>query len=194
MTAHLGHLTDKDSLHITGPLGNGFSEPINPQPLYLVAGGVGLPPLHYLIRTLLDKRYPAKMIHLYSGARSAGDLFARDELQALNIDYQITTEDGSLGIKGLVIEPFADDIRKAKNAMIYSCGPMAMMAEVARIAGNYPCQLSLEQLMPCGWGVCNGCAVKIINDKATVEDERGFRLARVCKEGPVFKAGDILWE
>jgi dihydroorotate dehydrogenase electron transfer subunit len=194
MTSHLGRLTDRDSLSISGPLGNGFSEPSEPTPLFLVAGGVGLPPLHFLVRSLLKKGYPSNLIHLYSGAKSAADLFARDELNALNIDYHIVTEDGSLGIKGLVIEPFSADLAKTNRAQIYACGPMAMMAEVAKIAGNNPCQLSLEQLMPCGWGVCNGCAVKLKSDNSTVEDERGFRLARVCKEGPVFEAGDIQWE
>jgi dihydroorotate dehydrogenase electron transfer subunit len=194
MTSHLGQLVSGDSLFITGPLGNGFTEPAVPGPLYLVAGGVGLPPLYFLAESLISKGYSADLIHFYSGAKTAAQLFASDELKALNIDYHIITEDGSLGNKGLVIEPFAREFGKAKQASIYACGPMAMLAEVAKIAGSNPCQLSLEQLMPCGWGVCNGCAVKLQTDNSKVEDERGFRLARVCKEGPVFEAGAILWE
>jgi dihydroorotate dehydrogenase electron transfer subunit len=194
MTRHLGRLSTGDSLSITGPLGNGFAEPEHQGPLYLVAGGVGLPPLYFLIHTLLKKGYPPGLIHLYSGAKSAADLFARDEILSLNIDSHITTEDGSIGQKGLVVEPFAADVAGAKNGIVYACGPMAMLSEIAKIAANNPCQLSLEQLMPCGWGVCNGCAVKIRNDNSIVEDDRGFRLARVCKEGPVFKASDILWD
>jgi len=194
MTSHLAKLKTGDMLSITGPLGNGFSEPPNQARLFLVAGGVGLPPLYFLAHTLLEKGYPRELIHLYSGAKSAADLFARDEISALNIDYRISTEDGSIGMKGLVVETFANEFESESGAIVYACGPMAMLAAVAKIAGKNSCQLSLEQLMPCGWGVCNGCAVKLKSDNSTVEDERGFRLARVCKEGPVFEADSILWD
>lgn len=194
MTSHLAKFKKGDTLNITGPLGNGFAEPPTQVPLFLVAGGVGLPPLYFLIHTLLKKGYPHKLIHLYAGAKSAADLFARDEISSLNIDYHIATEDGSAGAKGLVVEPFANDFAGGSGAIVYACGPMAMLAAIAKIASKNPCQLSLEQLMPCGWGVCNGCAVKLKTDNSVVEDERGFRLARVCKEGPVFEAGDILWD
>lgn len=194
MTSHLAKLKKGDTLSITGPLGNGFTEPPNQVPLFFVAGGVGLPPLYFFVHTLLNKGYPPELLHLYSGAKSASDLFARDEISFLNIDNHLTTEDGSVGSKELVVEPFAHDFKKIKNGIVYACGPMAMLAAVASISKGYPCQLSLEQLMPCGWGVCNGCAVKLKSDNSTVEDERGYRLARVCKEGPVFEADSILWD
>ena len=194
MTSHLAKLKIGDTLSITGPLGNGFTEPPNQVPLFLVAGGVGLPPLYFLVHTLLKKGYPPELIHLYSGAKSAADLFANDEISLLNIHYHISTEDGSMGSKGLVVEPFAADFAGKESSIVYACGPMAMLAAVADIAGKNPCQLSLEQLMPCGWGVCNGCAIKLKSDNSIVEDERGFRLARVCKEGPVFEADSILWD
>ncbi|NLI16652.1 MAG: dihydroorotate dehydrogenase electron transfer subunit [candidate division Zixibacteria bacterium] len=194
MTACMAKLKNGDILNITGPLGNGFAEPPDQVPLYLVAGGIGLPPLYFLVCILLKKGFPPELIHLYSGAKSAADLFARDEIVALNIDYRLATDDGSCGVKGLIVEPFAKDFEKSKSGAVYACGPMAMLAAVAKIAEKNFCQLSLEQLMPCGWGVCNGCAVKLKSDNSIVEDERGFRLARVCKEGPVFNADDILWD
>ena len=194
ITELLGHLKIGDTLYLAGPLGNGFILPQAKSPLCLVAGGVGLPPLHFLAKTLIARGYPPDLIHLYSGAKTRSDLFADDDLRELGINYTEVTEDGSAGIKGLATDPFRMDIRRSGDSAVFACGPMAMLGEVARISADRPCQLSLEQLMPCGWGVCNGCAVKIKSDGVKTEDERGFRLARVCKEGPVFEAGTVLWE
>lgn len=188
-----------DRLYVIGPLGNGFELPPMGKSIYLVAGGVGLPPLHFLCEYILEQGYPPELIHFYSGARCADELFANDELTSLGIDYIVSTDDGSYGIKGFITEPFAGDLMKAHaddlKSVIYSCGPMAMMKKMAELCHGLECYLSLEQLMPCGWGACNGCAVKIkISDDNNTEDERGFRLARVCKEGPVFKASELIWD
>ena len=117
------------------------------------------------------------------------------------MNYIISTDDGSTGIKGFITEPLAVELAKIRTGgndedpVIYSCGPSAMLKKVAELAYGLECYLSLEQLMPCGWGVCNGCAVKVkTRNKTTTEDERGFRLARVCKEGPIFDASEIIWE
>lgn len=194
MTGRLCQINVGDKLILTGPLGNGFNSPQSELPVFLVAGGVGFPPLHFFLKYLLSKGYSRNLIHLYSGAKTAEELFASEELESLGIICKKITEDGSLGIKGLVTEPFAADLAKAKQAIVYACGPMAMLKAVAAIAKKHKCQLSLEQLMPCGWGVCNGCAVKIKPDNIKTEDDCDYRLARVCKEGPVFDANEVLWD
>lgn len=190
-----------DRLFVTGPLGNGFKLPPKGKSIYLVAGGVGLPPLHFLCEYILNQGYSTKSIHFYSGARCADELFANDELASLGIAYKVTTDDGSYGIRGYVTEPFVVDLMKERSQggndgpVIYSCGPMAMMKKMAAICHKLKCYLSLEQLMPCGWGACNGCAVKVkMHDNNNTEDEKGFRLARVCREGPVFEASELIWD
>lgn len=190
-----------DRIFVTGPLGNSFVLPDSGREIYFAAGGVGLPPLHYFCMTLLRAGYPHENIHFYSGARTADELFANDELEALGIDYIAATDDGSYGIKGYVTEPLAVELTRRRTGdeafspILYSCGPTAMLKRVAELSYGLTCYVSLEQLMPCGWGVCNGCAVKLRkNDNEVTEDNRDFRLARVCKEGPVFSASEVLWE
>ena len=200
-TGRMAGLKPGDTLHITGPLGNSFKSPSRNKSINLVAGGVGLPPLHFLCESILKDGYSPQKIHFFSGAQSADELFADKEIISLGVNYTVATDDGSTGIKGFITKPLAAELARIKtgenpgNVVIYSCGPLLMLKKVAEICAGFECYLSLEQLMPCGWGVCNGCAVKVkITDNAETEDERGFRLARVCKEGPVFNASEVIWE
>jgi len=186
---------------VTGPLGNSFDMPAPGKDIYFVAGGVGLPPLQFLAERLLKQGYPGEKLHFYSGAGNSDELFGDSELKALGFDYVSATDDGTIGIKGFITEPLAAELMRRRtgdngfNPVIYGCGPIPMLKKLAEVCYGMPCYLSLEALMPCGWGVCNGCAVKVIknNDQAT-EDEHGFRLARVCKEGPIFDASEVIWE
>lgn len=188
-------------IHVTGPLGNSFKMPPPGRDIYFAAGGVGMPPLHFLVVKLIEQGYPAETLHFYSGAKTESELFGDEELQALGIEYIAATDDGSKGISGFITEPLAIELMRRRTGenrfdpIIYGCGPIPMLKKLAELCYGLTCYLSLEQLMPCGWGVCNGCAVKIkknVND--ITEDERGFRLARVCREGPVFEASEIIWE
>ncbi len=194
ITDLLASLPQPQKLLVTGPLGNGFHLPSDLAEIILVAGGVGLPPLHFLCKKLIADGLSPNAVRFYSGAKNRSELFAHEALLKLGVDYRVATEDGSAGYKGLVTHLLENDLEGKSGLLICACGPMAMMKAVAMISGGHRCLLSLEQLMPCGWGVCNGCAVKIkSNDPQTTEDERGFRLARVCKEGPVFESGMIEW-
>lgn len=190
-----------ENLFVTGPLGNSFTIPQSGQDIYFIAGGVGLPPLHFFCRRLLDMGYPGKNIHFYSGAKTKDELFGDREMIAMGIDYVAATDDGSFGVKGFVTEPLSVELAGRKTGaaafdpIVYSCGPTVMLKKVSEICHNIPCYVSLEQLMPCGWGVCNGCAVKLKNSgDIETEDKRDYRLARVCKEGPVFDAAEVLWD
>jgi len=190
-----------EMIYVTGPLGNSFKMPPSGRDIYFAAGGVGLPPLHFLAEKLLDQGYPSETLHFYSGALTEDELFGHEELNSLGIEYIAATDDGSRGISGFVTEPLAIELTRRRtaepgfNPIIYGCGPIPMLKKLAEICHGLTCYLSLEQLMPCGWGVCNGCAVKVKkNDDIITEDERGFRLARVCREGPVFDASEIIWE
>lgn len=196
ITESLASLPLPQKLFVTGPLGNGFRLSSGLKEIFLVAGGVGLPPLHFLCKKLLADGTRPSAVHFYSGAKSKAELFAHEAITDLGVNYHAATEDGSAGFKGLVTQLLEPDLRGKSGLCICACGPPAMMKAVADLAAGagHHCLLSLEQLMPCGWGVCNGCAIKIKKTGSEpTEDERGFRLARVCKEGPVFESGMIEW-
>ena len=146
----------------------------------LVAGGVGVAPLVFLAHELEGSG--PKPLALYGG-RTREDLPLSAELGALT-ELRVATEDGSRGTKGRVtrlLEEALDQL-SADGAQVYTCGPDAMMAAVARLceARGVPCEVSLETPMACGYGACYGCAVSL-----------GGRLVRLCVEGPVV-AGERL--
>ncbi len=168
-----------DILDIIGPLGNGFQ--LEKQQSIIVAGGMGVAPLVFLARKL--KVGPLVII----GARTKEGILCEKEFKNLGCDVKITTDDGSSGFKGRVTDLLRDILRKTRNGkhvMVYSCGPKPMLKEVAQVCFNnkISAQLSLEAHMACGIGACLGCVVKTSD---------GFK--RVCKDGPVFTAQEIIW-
>ncbi len=177
-----------DSVGLLGPLGNTFQ--INKyNNLIMVVGGVGLPPLFYLINSLdLSKTN----VHLFSGYADKSQVLLNDELSDLNIDLSTTTDDGSYGIKGLVTEPFENHlslVTDKQNTCIIACGPILMLATVQRLSLEYniPAQLSVETVMACGIGICQGCIMpKTGNDGK----QCGYHL--VCVDGPVFSEKEVI--
>lgn len=157
------------SLSLLGPLGNGF--PISEgKKTAIVGGGIGIAPMLYLARYLGDKAV------LYAGFRS--EPYLLESFKEHVSEILISTEDGSYGHKGFVtgmIDPEAYEI-------IYSCGPMPMMEALGKLCkGRSELIVSLESHMACGIGICLGCTVPTV---------RGME--RVCKEGPVFRAEEVL--
>ncbi len=123
----------------------------------------------------------------YQGARCRDDLLLLDELGKMGVTPVLTTEDGSMGARGLVTEPLAEALEMGAGR-VCACGPEGMLRAVAGLChGRIPCLLSLEARMGCGYGVCLGCVVSI-------REEGGRAYKRVCKEGPVFDGEAILWE
>ena len=185
-------------LNINGPLGNSFSMPEREQTVVLAGGGIGVPPLFNLAGYLLEKGYISRDIHFFNGAADADSLVFVEQCAELGINTYAVTEDGSMGIKGVITEGMKQFMSGAKSAetldkvIIYSCGPMPMLKAVGELASQYdiPCQMALEALMPCGFGICMGCVVKV-KDTSIPE---GFRFKRVCRDGPVFDAADIIWD
>ena len=174
-TAALAELRAGDLLELIGPAGNGF--PIfQGKRILLVSGGIGYPPLWYLQKELINHN---QVYWMHGGARQ-GDIFPCDE---------IWTEDGSIGRHGRVCGGMRENIQKYDVNLIYSCGPMPMLASAAEVSQELGIEhyVSLESYMACGIGVCHGCAVPIGS-----KDDWDY--LRVCKEGPVFKAEDVRWE
>ncbi len=172
-----------------GPLGNGFRLPPAGARPVLVSGGIGVAIFPFLVEALAKARRRAPIL-LY-GARSRRDLAALGYFRARRVPMRLATEDGSAGARGFVthhLEPLLAARQEAAKLELFVCGPTAMLKAVGAMAARagVPCQLALESQMPCGIGVCLGCVVSCPGD------DHGPVFRRVCTEGPVFRAGEVL--
>lgn len=187
-TEALSRMRPGESLSALGPLGHGFTvpRPGGEFPL-LVAGGYGMAALY-----LLAQRAPERGI-VFVGGRRREDILCEAEFRELGWDVRVATEDGSLGEKGLVTGPLLAELRKPgagdRPRKLFACGPTPMLQAVARIAEQFhmPAELSLDEHMCCGVGVCLTCVVP-------VRTADGWEYQRACTEGPVFDARVVLWE
>lgn len=172
-----------DTVDILGPLGNGFPSDSGKKDIVMVAGGIGIVPFYLLAAS---GRQSGVRQRLLFGGRGKDDLPGLEDFKKLGIKIKISTQDGSIGKKGLVTELVKSEARSLKSTIIYACGPKGMLKEVAKIALRMeaPCYVSLDNIMACGIGACLGCAVKV--------RARGYKM--VCKDGPVFDAMEIEWE
>lgn len=172
-----------EKLDIIGPLGNGFNVAKGKKAV-LIGGGCGTAPLYALEEELKKQKIES---HFFMGATTEGLLLCRSDFADLGTKLYLSTDDGSCGEKCNVSALFSSylDTIPAKDIVIYSCGPKAMLRAVAEIAKEkgIPCQVSLEERMACGVGACLGCVVK------TKEGNK-----RVCKDGPVFDSKELIWE
>ncbi|NVM22202.1 MAG: dihydroorotate dehydrogenase electron transfer subunit [Desulfobacterales bacterium] len=184
-TRAMSGLKAGDVLDVLGPLGNGFACPEGIREVFLVAGGIGVAPLYYLA-CFLDE-HKAVSPHVFLGGRSAGDILCHGSFESMGVKVSITTEDGSLGEKGVVTSLVEKAIQiNGKPDIIYACGPTPMLKAISDIAASYDigCQISLETVMACGFGVCLGCAV----EKAC---SPGSYL-HACTDGPVFDSRAVM--
>jgi dihydroorotate dehydrogenase electron transfer subunit len=194
-TAKLAELRRSDAVDLLGPLGNGYTidEAIGPgQEVALVSGGVGVPALYLLVPQLQARGINLRLFH---GDRTSDPdralLCIGDFHQMLDGDRIIcATEDGSFGERGFVTVPLEKALRDGafRPAALYACGPYPMMKRVAEIAAEFevPAQVSLEAQMGCGFGVCIACA-----ERVRVDGQEKY--VRVCLEGPVFAADQVVW-
>lgn len=158
------------TLNVLSGLGNGYDiEACGDRPV-LIGGGVGVPPLYLLAKRLSGR---CKVV---IGFNSAEEVFYEEEFKALGADVTVTTVDGSCGVKG-----FVTDALDGEYSHYYACGPLPMLKAVYNKLG-LDGEMSLEERMGCGFGACMGC---------TIKTKSGFK--RVCREGPVFKAEDLIW-
>jgi len=186
-TQAMSGLKAGDLLDVLGPLGNGFSCPDGLRHVFLVAGGVGVACLCCL--ALFLKEHKGVRSTVFLGGRSAADVLCQEEFDSIGAKVRITTEDGSLGEKGVITSM----VQKALNVdgkpdMIYACGPTGMLKAVSDIAAtrDVRCQISLETAMACGFGVCLGCAVEKGGSPGAY--------LHACTDGPVFDSRTVVIE
>lgn len=187
-----------DAVSVVGPLGRGFDIGGSADALHLlVAGGCGAAPLHFLSDAIC-RRWGCEKATVLVGARSGDAVLCEREFRGHGAAVGISTDDGSYGYHGLITELLQQHLNSVfagTEVRVYSCGPMPMMREVCRIAKTSQvtsCQLSLETSMACGLGVCMGCVIKGCTDNDQSRCEWQYR--RVCTEGPVFYAEELVWE
>lgn len=198
-TAWLAAQSPGARMDLLGPLGQGFDleKARGGEPVLLVAGGMGVAPLHFLA-TALQGQLPAGQVIFYYGAATGRQLLLRDRLAALADKLIICTDDGSLGRTGPVTAPLAESLAAHPTGVIYSCGPRPMLEAVAALAARYdlPCQVSLEEKMACGVGACLGCACRTYRRDGQIGaggaggQEPPF-YSLVCTDGPVFDAREV---
>lgn len=162
-------------LNLLTGLGNGYDLGKAGDSPLLIGGGVGVPPLYELARQLIAG---GRKVQVILGFNSSCDVFYEQQFRDLGCDVTVTTVDGSYGIKGFV----TDALPGKSFSYYYTCGPMPMLKAVCRACPGDG-EFSLEERMGCGFGACMGCSLK------TTE---GYK--RVCREGPVFRKEEILWE
>jgi dihydroorotate dehydrogenase electron transfer subunit len=188
------------SLDIIGPLGNGFNLKRTTngerQTTILIAGGIGVAPLVALAEELvLSSQFSVlskKRLCVIVGAKTKSRILCEKDFRKSGAKVLIATENGSKGRKGLATDLLKDFLlttHDSRLTTIYACGPAGMLKAVAGIAKarHIPCQVSLEERMACGVGVCLGCPVKVRPDITSY----GYKM--VCKDGPVFDAGEVAW-
>lgn len=161
---------------IMGPLGNGF--PLKNKKAFLIGGGIGIPPMLELAKQLAGEK------QMILGYRD--QLFLNNEFTDLGSVY-IATEDGSAGTKGNVLDAIREHQLDAE--VIYACGPTPMLRAVKAYAAehNIECWLSLEEKMACGIGACLACVCQ----SKEVDHHTNVNNKRICKDGPVFLAGEV---
>ena len=162
-------------LDILTGLGNGYDLSVSGDQPVLVGGGVGVPPMYNLAKKLVAE---GKKVTVILGFNTKSEIFYEDEFKNLGCDVFVTTVDGSYGIKGFV----TDALKEIDYTYFYSCGPEPML-KALYMASATSGQMSFEERMGCGFGACMGCSCKTLT---------GYK--RICKDGPVMKKEEILWE
>ncbi len=186
-TRWLAERRTRDVIDLTGPLGRPFPVPRDPVSCLLVGGGYGSAPLFPLAGRLRSRDC---QVDFLLGAASADRVFGALTARRTGRTATVTTEDGSMGVRGLVTDRLTQVIHEARTDVIYACGPMGMLRQVTALAARYdiPVLTLVEESMACGIGVCMTCVLPVIGDDGVT------RMVRSCVDGPVFRGETVRWD
>ena len=173
-------------LDLVAPLGTAFGIPTEPVPVLLVGGGYGSAPLFGLAELLNSRGCRVDML---LGASTGTKIYAPMEGKRAVNSMRIYTEDGSMGVAGRVTDPIAEIIKDLNIAVIYSCGPMPMLAAITKITNQFDVihQCAVEESMACGVGICMTCVLPVENEDGTISNLRS------CIDGPVMDGAKVQW-
>ena len=181
-TGILRNMKEGTVLDMLGPLGNFYPMPPEDKTPLVIAGGIGIASVFSLVERLADRAI------VFYGARTKDDLLMSKEVKDYAKEVIVSTDDGSAGLKGTAADALQTFLSSRSSSpshfCIYACGPQPLLKSLSQIAKEYRIRayVSMEEHMACGIGACLGCVVK------TYE---GYK--RVCKEGPVMNAMEIVW-
>lgn len=173
-TEQMSAMAAGETLDLLTGLGNGYDLTLSGDKPLLLGGGVGVPPMYALAKSLAKEE---KAVSVILGFNKENEVFYEEEFKALGCHVTVTTADGSYGKRGFVTDALPEDY-----TYFYTCGPEPMLKAVYR-ATTTSGQMSFEERMGCGFGACMGCSCKTLT---------GYK--RICKDGPVMKKEEILWE
>lgn len=170
---------------IIGPLGHGTFKFEKYKNIAVIGGGIGIFPLYELSK---EAKQNNVKVNSYLGFRNKDFVMLEKEFEEVTDNLTITTDDGTYKEKGFAIDYLIKDMENEKYECIYACGPLPMLKAIQKYANenNIDCQISLEEKMACGLGVCLGCAVKTAKSPKDAPE-----YWHVCKGGPVFQAKDV---
>ena len=174
-TEQMSRMAAGETLDVLTGLGNGYDTSLSGENPLLLGGGVGVPPMYMLCKKLIAE---GKQVSVILGFNTKDEVFYENEFRALGANVSVTTVDGSYGTRGFV----TDVMKDMSYSYFFTCGPEPMLKAVYKTSVTSG-QFSFEERMGCGFGACMGCSCKTIT---------GYK--RICKEGPVMKKEEILWE
>ena len=181
-TSLLREMKTEDVLEVLGPLGTPYPPPAVDQVPLVVAGGIGIASVFPFLQAHKGRAF------VFYGARTGDEILMLDELRVMSREVYISTDDGSMGTKGNIVDLLNNYLEAGspdiQRCVMYVCGPQLMLKAVSEVAASrgIATYISMEEHMACGLGACLGCVVKT---------RTGYK--RVCKEGPVFNSEEIQW-
>jgi dihydroorotate dehydrogenase electron transfer subunit len=195
-TSRFANMKVGDPISCIGPLGNAFSLPAPGSRALIVAGGLGVVPFWLLARELAAARVETTIV---LGARSKEHIIGEREVAVHGLAIERCTDDGSAGFRGNAVERAR---QLPRPDIMYGCGPPRMLRSLCEFANDagVRCQISMEETFACSMGTCWGCVVAVRRGCAqgtgypkAPGERRDFDFARVCTDGTVFEAADVLW-
>ncbi len=176
-TEQMSHMAEGEELDVLTGLGNGFDTSKAGERNLLVGGGVGVPPMYNLAKTL---KAAGRQVSVVMGFNAEDEIFYAEEFKALGVDVYVATADGSVGTKGFVTDVIRE--KALQYDYFFTCGPLPMLKALYDATGEIGGQLSFEERMGCGFGACMGCSC-----------QTKYGTKRICKDGPVLLKEEVIW-